>query len=54
MLDINIALLCKILLLVCDEDLHNGYDVFAVDVRTWRTHNLRIEAERTFQTYQVF
>ena len=54
MIDINIALLGKFLMLVCVEGLANVYDIFAADIWSWKSHNQQIEAEMTFQIYQEF
>ena len=54
MIDINIALLGKFLLLVFVEGLRNVYDIFAADIWSWTSPNKQIEAEMTFQIYQVF
>ena len=54
MIDINIPLLGKFLLLVCVEGLPNVFDIFAADIWSWTSHNQQIEAEMTFQIYQVF
>ena len=54
MIDINIALLGKFLLLVCVEGLPNVFDIFAADIWSWTSHNQQIESEMTFQKYQVF
>ena len=54
MIDINISLLGKFLLLVFVEGLRNVYDIFAADIWSWKSYNQQIEAEMTFQMYQVF
>ena len=53
MIDINIALLGEFLLLACVEGLPNVYDIFAADIWSWTSHSQQIEAEMTFQIYQV-
>ena len=54
MIDINIALLGKFLLLVFVEGFRNVYDIFAADICSWTSHNQQNEAAMTFQIYQVF
>ena len=54
MIDIKIAWLGKFLLLVCVEGLANVFDIFAANIWSWTSHNKQIEAEMTFQIYQVF
>ena len=53
MIDISIILLGKLLLLVFVEGLPNLYDIFAAYIWSWTSHSQQIEAEMTFQIYQV-